>query len=30
MTGRLRHGDIYDFAERQGGFFTARQAREAG
>ena len=30
MTGRLRHGDIYDLAERQGGFFTARQAREAG
>ena len=30
MAGLLRHGDIYDLAERQGGFFTARQAREAG
>jgi predicted transcriptional regulator of viral defense system len=30
MTGRPRHGDLYDFAERQGGFFTALQAREAG
>jgi predicted transcriptional regulator of viral defense system len=30
MLGRLRHGDIYDLAERQGGFFTARQARDAG
>ena len=30
MNGRPRHGDIYDLAERQGGFFTARQARETG
>lgn len=30
MKGRRRHDGIYSFAERQGGFFTARQAREAG
>lgn len=30
MSGRPKHSDIYDLAERQGGFFTARQARDAG
>jgi predicted transcriptional regulator of viral defense system len=30
MVRRLAHERLYDFAEQQGGFFTARQAREAG
>jgi hypothetical protein len=30
MNRRQFHAHLYDVAERQGGFFTARQAREAG
>ena len=30
MPGLLRHGDIYNLAERQGGFFTARRPVKLG
>jgi hypothetical protein len=30
MARRILHDNLYRFAEQQGGFFTARQAREAG